>query len=97
MLQQVGTIVRSPVSLGTAALGGVLAFAAGVTIAISAPLLLVAASTGHSSITGAWTVRGVARAEQVSHNQSEEGLRLSNPAGAEQVNHDRSEEGFADS
>ena len=92
-MQNVNTLVSRPVRFGAAVVSGLLAFAAGAVIAVSAPAVVATLSASHNSnVTQSAPAIG---AEQIAHNRSEQGLGASNSVGAEQINHDRSEEGLA--
>jgi hypothetical protein len=93
-MQSVGTMIRRPVPFGTAAATGLLAFAAGAAIAVSAPALTTGSSASHGP--GATASTGIVGAEQVGHNRSEEGLADVSSIGGQQIAHNRSEEGLAD-
>lgn len=91
-MQNVNTLISRPVRTGTAAAGGLLAFAAGALIAVSAPAVVATLSAGHTSnVTVSAPVVG---AEQISHNRSEMNFGSSPSVGSEQINHDRSEGGM---
>jgi hypothetical protein len=88
-MQNVSTLMNRPVSIGTAAASGFLAFAAGALIAVSAPVVVAGLTATHGSST---TVSAPAiGAEQIAHNRSEAGRDFSPSVGAEQVAHNRSE------
>ena len=94
-MQNVSTLVRRPVRIGTAAASGLLAFVAGAVIAVSAPALVATLSASHSS--SATVSVPAAGAEQIAHNRSEGGLGSSSSVEAEQIVHNRSEDGLAGS
>jgi len=92
-MQNVNTLISRPVRTGTAAAGGLLAFAVGALVALGAPAVVATLSTGHTSnVTVSAPVIG---AEQIAHNRSEKNLGYSASVGGEQINHDRSEGGMA--
>src|SRR2546423_12605596 len=81
-MQNVNTLVSRPVRFGTAAVSGLLAFAAGAVIAVSAPAVVATLSASHSSnVTVSAPAAG---AEQIAHNRSEAGLRGANSGRAAQ-------------
>ena len=91
-MQNVGTVIRRPISIGTAAASGLLAFLAGLVIALAAPALVAGLSVNHnSSVTSSVSTVG---AEQVAHNRAEEGLVSYPSIGGEQIAHNRSEQGL---
>jgi cephalosporin hydroxylase len=89
-MQNVNTLIRRPVPIGSAAAGGLLAFVAGAAIALGAPAIVVGLSASHSSNNATVSVSAVG-GEQIAHNRSEQGLDVSRSVGAEQIAHDRSE------
>ena len=92
-MQNVNTLISRPVRTGTAAAGGLLAFAVGALVALGAPAVVATLSTGHTlNVTVSAPVIG---AEQIAHNRSEKNLGYSASVGGEQINHDRSEGGMA--
>ena len=92
-MQNVSIIVRHPISLGTAAAGGLLAFVAGAVIALSAPVAMTGLYVTHgSNVSEPIPFVG---AQQIAHNRSEEGLGGSGSVGGEQIAHNRAEEGLA--
>jgi len=92
-MQNVSTLMNRPVSIGTAAASGFLAFAAGALIAVSAPVVVAGLTATHGSSTTV-SAPGLG-SEQIAHNRSEAGLRdVSTSVGAEQIAHNRSEAGF---
>ena len=91
-MQNVNTVIRRPIPVGSAAAGWLLAFLAGAAIALGAPALIAGDSNSHSS--SATVSVPAAGAQQVAHNRSEAGLDVSRSAGAEQVAHNRSEKGL---
>ncbi len=94
-MQNVSTLVRRPVRIGTAAASGLLAFVAGAVIAVSAPAVVATFSASHGS--SATVSAPAAGSEQIAHNRSEAGLGASGSIGAEQIGHNRSEAGLAGS
>jgi hypothetical protein len=92
-MQNVNTIIRRRVPIGTAAASGLLAFVAGAVIALGAPLVVAELSTSDNS-NATVSVPAVS-AEQVAHNRSEAGLDVPGSVAAEQIAHNRSEEGIA--
>jgi hypothetical protein len=93
-MQNVSTLIRRPVRIGTAAAGGLLAFVAGAVIAVSAPAVVATLSAGQSS--NATVSVPAAGAEQIAHNRSESNTYVSRSVGAEQIAHNRSEQSLAD-
>lgn len=91
-MQNVSTVIRRPVPIGTAAAGGLLAFVAGAVIALGVPVVAAGLSTSHNS--NATVSVGAVSGELIAHNRSEAGLDVSRPVGAEQIAHNRSEEGL---
>ncbi|GEM_PF-4231902 len=90
-MQNVSTLIRRPVPMGTVAASWLVAFVAGAVIALGLPVL-AGLSTGHSS-SAAVSV-GTVGGELIAHNRSEQGLGVSAPAGAEKIAHNRSEQGL---
>src|SRR5437870_11944099 len=89
-MQNVNTLVSRRVPFGAVAVSGLLAFAAGAVIAVSAPAVVATLSASHNSnVTVSAPAAG---AEQIAHNRSEAGFGASNSVGAEQIAHNRSEE-----
>jgi hypothetical protein len=92
-MQNVNTLINRPVRIGTAAAGGLLAFAAGALIAVSAPAVVATLSASHTSnVTVSAPAIG---AEQIAHNRSEKNLGYSVSVAGEQVAHNRSEQGLS--
>ena len=91
-MQNVNTMIRRPVPIGTAAATGLLTFVAGVAFALGAPGLVAGLSTSHQS--NATLSVPAAGAEQSAHNRSELGLDVTASVGAQQSAHNRSEEGL---
>src|SRR5438105_14815828 len=84
-MQNVNTLVSRPVRFGTAAVSGLLAFAAGAVIAASEPAVVATLSASHSSnVTVAAPAAG---AEQIAHNRSEACLGAGNCVRARQIAH----------
>ncbi len=90
-MQNVSTVIRRPVPMGTAAASWLVAFAAGAVIALGLPVV-AGLSTSHSS--SATVSVGAVGGELIAHNRSEHGLDVSSPAGAEKIAHNRSEQGL---
>jgi hypothetical protein len=93
-MQNVSTLMNRPVSIGTAAASGFLAFAAGALIAVSAPVVVAGLTASHGSNT---TVSApAAGGERISPNRSEGSLEHSQQSAqvAKPAPHDRSEEGM---
>src|SRR5438105_14531046 len=88
-MQNVNTLVSRRVPFGTAAVSGLLAFAAGAVIAVSAPAVVATLSASQS--TNVTVSAPAAGAEQIAHNRSEAGLGASISFGAEQSCHNRPE------
>lgn len=93
-MQNVSTIIRRPVPVGTAAASGLLAFLAGAVIALGAPAIVTGLSvTNNASAPVSTSAVG---AEQIAHDRSEQGLGGSASVGGQQIAHNRSESGLAD-
>jgi hypothetical protein len=92
-MQNVNTMIRRRVPIGSAAAGGLLAFVAGAVIALGAPIVVAGLSTSHNS-NATVSVQAFS-AEQLAHNRSEAGLDVSGSVAAEQIAHNRSEGGLA--
>ena len=92
-MQNVGTMIRRPIPLGTAAASGMVALLAGVVIALSAQALSAQLSISRATTGPTISAAGVG-SEQIAHNRSEEGFAASSSVGGEQVSHNRSEEGL---
>lgn len=88
-MQNVNTMIRRPVPLGTAAITGLLAFAAGAVLAFGVPVTVARLATSHSS-SPTVAQPGVG-AEQVAHDRSEQGFGAPASVGSERVAHNRSE------
>jgi hypothetical protein len=89
-MQNVSTLIRRPVPIGSAAATGLLAFVAGALIALAAPAVVAGLSPSHGS--NATVSASVVGSEQMAHNRSEAGLDAPRSVGAEQIAHNRSEE-----
>ena len=92
-MQNVNTMIRRPVRVGTAAAGGLLAFLAGAVIALAVPAVVAGVSVTNSSSAPASSL--AVSAEQIAHNRSEQGLGAGPSVGGEQIAHNRSESGLA--
>ncbi len=92
-MQNVNTMIRRPVPVGTAAAGGLLAFLAGAVIALAVPAVGTGVSLSNNSSAPASTA--VVGSEQITHNRSEQGLGGPAAVGGEQIAHNRSERGYA--
>jgi hypothetical protein len=91
-MQNVSTMIRRPVPIGTAAASGFLAFVAGAVIALAVPAVATGVSlTNNSSAPASTSAVG---AEQVAHNRSEQGLGAGPSVGGQQIAHNRSEGGL---
>jgi hypothetical protein len=90
-MQNVSTVIRRPVPIGTAAAGGLLAFVAGAVIALGVPAVVAGLPTSPTS--NATVSHAAVGAEQIAHNRSEAGRDVSGSVGAEQIGHNRSEAG----
>jgi hypothetical protein len=91
-MQNVSTMIRRPVPIGTAAASGLLAFVAGAVIALAVPAVATGVSlTNNSSAPASTSAVG---AEQVAHNRSEQGLGAGPSVGGQQIAHNRSESGL---
>jgi uncharacterized membrane protein len=91
-MQNVNTVIRRPIPIGTAVATGLLTFVAGAVLALGGPVLVAGLSTSHSS--NATLSVPAAGAQLSSHNRSELGLDVTPSAGAQQSAHNRSEEGL---
>lgn len=91
-MQNVSTMIRRPVPVGTAAVSGLLAFAAGALIALGAPA--VANGVFATNNSSAPVSASAASAEQIAHDRSEQELGDAASVGGEQIAHDRSESGL---
>jgi hypothetical protein len=92
-MQNVSTVIRRPVPIGTAAAGGFLAFVAGAVIALAVPVVATGVSVTNPNSSAAASISAVG-AEQITHNRSEQGLIGSASFGGQQIAHDRSETGL---
>jgi hypothetical protein len=91
-MQNVNTMIRRPVPIGAAAASGLLAFAAGVVIALAVPAVVTGVSvTTHSSAPASTSAVG---AQQIAHDRSEQGLGSDSSVGGQLIAHDRSESGL---
>lgn len=88
-MQNVSTMIRRPVPVGTAAASGLLAFVAGAVIALAVPALVTGVSVTTNSSAPASTAS--VGAEQVSHNRAEQGLSGGALIPGEPIAHNRSE------
>jgi uncharacterized membrane protein len=91
-MQNVNSMIRRPVSIGTVVATGLLTFAAGAVLALGGPVLVAGISTSHSS--NAAVSVPAAGAQMSAHNRSELGVDFAPSVGAEQSRHNRSEEGW---
>jgi hypothetical protein len=91
-MQNVNTVIRRPIPIGTAVATGLLTFVAGAVLALGGPVLVAGLSTSHNS--NATLAAPAAGAQLSSHNRSELGLDVTSSAGAQQSAHNRSEEGL---
>src|SRR5439155_6229708 len=79
-MQNVNTLVSRRVPFRAVAVSGLLAFAAGAVIAVSAPAVVATLSASHNSnVTVSAPAAG---AEQIAHNRSEAGLGAANSVGS---------------
>ena len=93
-MQNVSTMIRRPVPIGTAAASGLLAFVAGAVIALAVPAVATGVSvTSNSSAPASTSAVG---AEQIGHDRSEQGLGGPSSVGGQQIAHNRSESGLSD-
>ena len=92
-MQNVNTMIRRPVPVGSAAAGGLLAFLAGAVIALAVPAVVAGVSVTNSSSAPASSL--AVSAEQIAHNRSEQGLGAGPSVGGQQIAHNRSESGLA--
>ena len=91
-MQNVRTMIKRPVPIGTAAASGLLAFVAGAVIALAVPAVATGDSVTSSSSRPAST--SAVGAEQIAHNRSEQGLIEGASVGGQQIAHNRSESGL---
>jgi len=87
-MQNVSTMIRRPVPIGTAAASGFLAFVAGAVIALAVPAVATGVSVTNNSSAPAST--SAVGPEQIAHNRSEQGL-VEGAFGGQQIAHNRSE------
>jgi hypothetical protein len=92
-MQNVNTMIRRPVPVGTAAVGGLLAFLTGAVIALAVPAVGTGVSVSNNPSAPAST--SAVGSEQITHNRSEQGLGGAAGVGGEQITHNRSERDFA--
>jgi hypothetical protein len=92
-MQNVSTVIRRPVPIGTAAAGGFLAFVAGAVIALAVPAVATGVSVSNNNSSASASISAVG-AEQIAHNRSEQGLLDGASVGGQQIAHDRSESGL---
>lgn len=88
-MQNVNTMIRRPVPLGTAAITGLLAFASGAVLAVGVPVTVARLATSHSS--SPTVAQPAVGAELIAHDRSEQGLGAPASVGGEQIAHNRSE------
>jgi hypothetical protein len=88
------SVVKRRVSMGTAAIVGLLAFVAGVVLAVAVSAAVATVSLGNTAIA-AQSVQAI-QGEQVAHNRSEQGFEAPASIGGQQIAHDRSEAGLSD-
>jgi hypothetical protein len=93
-MQNVSTMIRRPVPIGTAAASGLLAFVAGAVIALAVPAVATGVSVTNNSSAPAST--SAVGAEQIAHDRSEQGLGGPSSVGGQQIAHNRSESGLSD-
>jgi hypothetical protein len=91
-MQNVGTMIRRPVPVGTAAASGLLAFVAGAVIALGVPAVVTGLSVSRNADTTV-AVPGIG-GEQIAHDRSEQGLGGSSTVGGQQIAHNRDEGGM---
>ena len=91
-MQNVRTMIKRPVPIGTAAANGLLAFVAGAVIALAVPAVATGDSVTSSSSRPAST--SAVGAEQIAHDRSEQGLVEGASVGGQQIAHNRSESGL---
>jgi len=92
-MQNVSTVIRRPVPIGTAAAGGLLAFVAGAVIALAVPVVTTGVSVSNNN-SGASASTTAVGAEQIAHNRSEQGLIDGASVGGQQIALNRSESGL---
>ncbi len=88
-MQNVSTMIRRPVPIGTAAASGLLAFVAGAVIALAVPAVATGVSVTNNTSAAAST--SAVGAEQIAHNRSEQGHVEDASVGGQQISHNRSE------
>jgi len=88
-MQNVSTMIRRPVPIGTAAASGLLAFVAGAVIALALPAVATGVSVTNNSSAPAST--SAVGAEQIAHNRPEKGHVEEPSVGGQQISHNRSE------
>jgi len=88
------SVVKRRVSIGTVAIVGLLAFVAGVVLAIAVSVEVAALRPGQTAISPSSVL--AMQGEQIAHNRSEQGLDGAASIGGEQIAHDRSEGGLSD-
>jgi hypothetical protein len=86
------SVVKRRVSMGTAAIVGLLAFVAGVVLAMAVSAAVATVSL-RNTVIAAQSVRAI-QGEQIAHNRSEQGFEAPASIGGQQVAHDRSEAGL---
>jgi len=91
-MQNVSTMIRRPVPIGTAAASGFLAFVAGAVIALAVPAVATGVSVPNNSSAPAST--SAVGAEQIAHDRTEQGLSDGAALGGQQIAHNRSESGL---
>lgn len=92
-MQNVSTMINRPVQLRTAAATGLLAFVAGIVLAVEAPTVAVGISASHNSVLS--LAPASVGGELIAHNRSEQRLGGFASVGGEQVAHNRSEQDLA--
>lgn len=93
-MQNVNTMIRRQVPVGTAAASGLLAFVAGAVIALAVPAVVTGVPVSNNSSEAAST--SALGGEQIAHNRSEQGLVGGASVGGQQIAHNRAESGLAD-
>jgi hypothetical protein len=88
------SVVQRRVSMGTATIVGLLAFLAGIVLALAVSTAVATLSPGNTVIAPQ-TVRAI-QGEQIAHNRSEQRLEAPASVGSQQIAHNRSEEGLGD-
>lgn len=89
-MQNVNTMIRRPVPMGTAAITGLLAFAAGAVLAFGVPVAVAGLATSQSS--SPTVVVPAAGAEQAAaHYRSEKELGAPGSVSGQQSAHNRAE------